>query len=99
MLWALKKTQRFPRNARNNLTAWLENSLGRFLSHLVAANQYNGELRYKELEKADIELTLIRHWLRAAKDLAYLDLQAYAYASEAVNEIGKLLGAWKKISI
>ncbi|NUM37319.1 MAG: diversity-generating retroelement protein Avd [Candidatus Brocadiae bacterium] len=98
MLWLLQKTQRFPRNARWNLSAWLENSMGKFLSYLVAANQYAGKVRYSELEKADIELTLIRYWLRAAHDLKYIDFNAYSYASEAVNEIGRLLGAWKKIS-
>lgn len=98
MSWMLKKTQRFPRNARYNLTSWLENSMGKFLCHLVTANQIPGGMRRQSLAHADVELILIRYWLRLAKDMQCLDFDAYAHASECVNEIGRLLGAWKKIS-
>ena len=44
--------------------------------------------------------TLVKlHYLfRLAKDLHYLDLRRYEFAARALEEIGRMVGGWKKAS-
>lgn len=48
------------------------------------------------LEDMDIEIEVLRHLIRDAVNLEYVDLRRYEEWSRLVNEVGKILGAWLK---
>ncbi len=41
-------------------------------------------------------LEKLRHLVRLAKNLHYLDLRKYEFAARATDEIGRLVGGWMK---
>ena len=48
------------------------------------------------LAKADYELVRLKHYLRLSKDMGLFSLKQYEFSSQAVVEIGRLLGGWIK---
>ena len=54
------------------------------------------ERRIAALHRADIELDKLRYKIRFAMDLAFLPFKKYEMLASMVDEIGRMLGAWKK---
>jgi hypothetical protein len=50
------------------------------------------------LEQANLTLEILRFQMRLAKDLQCLRTNSYAFAAQAIDEIGKLIGGWLKSS-
>jgi hypothetical protein len=61
-----------------------------------SANSVRGDARRRWLEVADGRLACLRALLRLAYDLELLGGTQVKYAAERVDELGRLLGAWKK---
>ena len=94
ILWSCHHTGRFPRNHRFVLGERIERKLYDLLETLLEA-KYTRQ-RQSLLQKANLQLEILRFQVRLAKDLQCLKLNSYAFASQALDEIGKLVGGWLK---
>jgi len=54
------------------------------------------EYRVAALRRADIELDKLRYKIRFVMDLTFLPFKKYENLASMVDEIGRMLGAWKK---
>ena len=96
LLWLIKHTQRFPKNLRHTFTQRLETALLDFQEATLMGNAARGPQRTRWLDVADGKLLCLRALLRVAYDLQLLAGNQVKYAVERVDELGRLLGAWKK---
>jgi len=91
--WLIPATVKFPRQQRFVLAAALQRSGLAFQERLIeAALRPQPE---SSLGEADVELTKLRFYLRLSHDLELLGEKQYAHAAGLVDEMGRLLGAWK----
>ncbi|MFZ1006956.1 MAG: four helix bundle protein, partial [Candidatus Sulfotelmatobacter sp.] len=67
-----------------------------FQEAILMANSTRGVDRSQWLERADGKLVCLRALLRFAYDLQILAGSQVQHAAELVDELGRLLGAWKK---
>lgn len=81
---------------RHGLWARIENVTLEILEHLLAAGQRSRDGKKEPLERASIQLNLLRLLLRLAKDTKAIDLKKYAHAQQMIDEIGRMLGGWIK---
>jgi hypothetical protein len=96
ILWSCQHTSRFPRNHRFVLGERIERNLYDLLESLLKA-KYTRD-RHSLLEQANLTLEILRFQMRLAKDLQCLKVNSYAFAAEAIDQIGKLIGGWLKSS-
>jgi hypothetical protein len=94
ILWSCKHTSRFPRNHRFVLGERSERNLYDLLETLVKA-RYTRH-RQPLTEQANLTLEILCFQLRLTKDLQCLKTNSYAFATKALDEIGKLVGGWLK---
>ena len=48
------------------------------------------------LQRANLQLEILRFQMRLAKDLQCLEVDSYGFATKAIDDIGKLIGGWLK---
>jgi len=96
LLWLIRHTQRFPKNLRQSYTLKLEWMALDFQEAILMANAVRGAARAEWLAKADGKLLCLRALLRLAYDLELLAGTQVEHAVQRVDELGRLLGAWKK---
>jgi len=96
LLWLIRHTQRFPKNLRHTYTQKLENTALAFQESILMANAVRGQERSQWLTRADGRLVCLRALLRLAYSLELLGGTQVKYAAERIDELGRLLGAWKK---
>lgn len=94
ILWSCHHTGRFPRNHRFVLGERIERNLYDLLETLIKA-RYTRQ-RQPLLEQANLILEILRFQVRMAKDLQCLKTDSYAFATKAIDEIGKMVGGWLK---
>jgi hypothetical protein len=78
------------------LTLRVENAAFDFQEALLVANTLRGRQRLACLNRADARLDCLRALLRLAYDLKLLAGNQLHFAALAADELGRLLGAWKK---
>jgi hypothetical protein len=96
LLWLLQHTQRFPKNLRHSFTLKLEQTGLDFQESLLMANAVRGPTRGEFLGRADGQLLCLRALFTMAGDLSLLGARQIQYASERLEELGRLLGAWRQ---
>ena len=96
ILWLLPRTQTFPREQRFVLARAVQESALRFQERLIEAAAARGPAQQEGLDRADVELTKLRFYLRLCKDLNLLQTNQYFHVSEMTAEVGRLLGGWIK---
>ncbi len=92
----IRHTQRFPKNLRHTYTSKLEFMALEFQEGILMANTARGPHRIEWLVRADGRLVCLRALLRLGASLHLLGGNQIKYAAERVDELGRLLGAWKK---
>lgn len=92
VLWLYPTVAKFPKSQRFVLGQQIENTSLDILRGIIRANASRSKLPI--LYEASVDLDTLRILLRLAKDLKFLSIRQYAFAAEAVNEVGKLLGGW-----
>ena len=95
-VWLLKHTQRFPKNLRQSYTVRLESTCLDFQEQLMLANAARGAARRTHLQAADGKLLYLRSLLRYTIDFELLGGRQVQFAAQCVDELGRLLGAWRK---
>ena len=94
ILWIYPMVNKFPKSQRFVLGQRVENSALELLRLTIKANV----AREKKpiLNELSAELDQFRILIRLSKDLKFMSISQYAYASGLINETGKMLGGWMK---
>ena len=94
VLWLLPKVETFPRAHRFTVGERLASEGLDLLTTLVEA-AYS---RHKDplLDAANRKVNGIRYLLRLAKDLRLMNIDAYGFSAEHLDEIGRMVGGWRK---
>jgi hypothetical protein len=92
--WSCLHTSKFPRSHRFVLGERIERRLYDLLETLIQA-KYRRD-RQGLLQQANLTLEVLRFQLRLAHDLHCLRTNSYGFATQALQEIGRMLGGWLK---
>ena len=96
ILWLLPKVEKFSRAYRFTVGERLSaTSLDVLLLLVEAAYSTHKE---ELLHEATRKINSSRYLLRLAKDLRLLTVDSYGFAAERLDEIGRMVGGWRKIS-
>jgi len=98
LAWLTPATQHFPRLHRQTITRRLLDAALNFQEAILEANNRRGAERLEWLLAADAQLDKVRLYLRLTHRLTWLSSGQYDHASHMVREMGRLLGAWQKIT-
>jgi len=94
MAWLVPHTLAFPKSQRGVLARQVQVHLFGLHEALVDAGLSDDPMPH--LRRADSSLTKLRTYLRLCHDLHLLSLAQYGYASQQLEQIGRLLGGWFK---
>jgi len=94
ILWLYPTVNKFPKSQRFVLGQQIEATVLEILKKVIEANAEINKLPY--LKKISVELDKLRILTRLSKDLKFISINQYQFASEKSNEIGKVLGGWMK---
>lgn len=86
----------FPKVYRYNLGGKIENSFLSLLENIYITAYLSGEKKSAQLSLAIIKLDNVKFFLQLAWENKCLANNKYADLSEQLNEIGRMLGGWKK---
>ena len=92
--WLLPTTAKFPHKARFTFATRIDNLALDLVEDLVEA-RYTRE-KQATLARANVRLEKLRVLLRLCHKLCYLSHGSYEYAMRRVNEIGAMLGGWRR---
>ena len=93
-LWLVKKVERFPKSYRFSMgDRIVARSLDLQEALLEAAYS---RIKQQPLERASHHINALRYLLRMAKDLGLIGAEPYGFASESLEEIGRMTGGWRK---
>lgn len=92
--WLIPVTVKFPRQHRFVLAGALQRTGFAFQERLIEASL--GSSPAASLQAADVALAKLRFYLRLSRDLEILGERRYAHGARMVDEVGRLLGGWKK---
>ena len=96
-LWMIQKVGSFPKSHRFGVGERLIDGVLDILLRLVDT-AYSRE-KEKPLAEVNAMLNRLRYLLRLAKDLKLLTVDAYGFAAEGVEEIGRMVGGWRKTAL
>ena len=90
--------RQFPKSEKFVLVADIKKCMYHILELIIRANKARSKRPL--LLEIDVELDVLRTFLRlsADKEVQYLPLRKYEYWSKQLNEIGRMLGGWMKVS-
>jgi hypothetical protein len=95
----LQRTQKFPRTARFTFSERVDNLALDVLEQLLTARYRKGRERQQALEEIDLRLTRLRALLRLCHAQRYLDNKGYAFVAAQLDEVGRMVGGWRKASL
>jgi four helix bundle protein len=98
LTWLLPLTNHFPRAQRFTLTQRLLDAAFDLRERLEEANYRKGRERIERLQRADEALSKVRMYMRLAARWEWITSGQYMHASKMLEEIGKLLGGWLKVT-
>lgn len=96
ILWLYGMVNKFPKSQRFVLGQHIENTALAILTSIIQANGEQEKL--KTLKIISTRLDLLRTLIRLSKDLQFISIKQYMFAAERINEIGKMLGGWIRVS-
>jgi hypothetical protein len=91
--WLLHHTGKFPKSQRFVMAKRMEEAALDFHDMIVKASK---GLSGQALEEADFHLARLKIYNRLCKDLKLHSFAQYEHLAGMLEEIGKLLGGWKK---
>ena len=95
LLWLLPLTLKFPK-AQRFLLAERLGKMALDFYELILEAAMDPEQRMEKLGRADRLLVKIRLLVRLSRDLQCIGLGQYEHAAKQMDEIGRLIGGWKK---
>lgn len=96
MLWLVPTVEKFPRSQKFLLGDRIQTTALDVLERLIEATftRARGSL----LAAANFGIEKLRLLFRLAHDPKLLDLRRYEHAARELDEIGRLIGGWRKAS-
>ncbi len=85
-----------PRMTKYTLGSRIDGLFGDLIENLSAAGYAIKENKISFLNSASVNLDLVKLFLRLAWEIKALDHKKYAAVSEPINDIGRMLGGWRK---
>ncbi|MFN7921816.1 MAG: diversity-generating retroelement protein Avd [Bryobacteraceae bacterium] len=95
-LWIVPKVENFPKSQRFSIGQQILQSSLDLLMHLVDATYQKKNA--SNLGGAARDVNRVRYLIRLSKDLKAINLGAYEFASQNLDEIGRMTGGWLKHS-
>ena len=92
----LDRTTRFPKSARFTFAARIDNLALDVLEELVRARYARGAEERDALARADLMLARLRVLVRLSHRRKFLDGRGYEHVSRGLDEVGRMLGAWRR---
>lgn len=86
----------FPKAKRYTLGQKIDSLTLEILESSITAGISLYERKLQHLKKAIVSLDLLKILLRLAKDIQCIDIKKYLQLKESLQEIGRMLGGWKK---
>lgn len=96
LAWLVGRVEKFPRSQRFVLASRLLDTAFTCHARLIRARKVSGAARQEALLQADVGLETLRLQLRLAHELRCINTGQYEYGAMLVNEIGKMLGSWRR---
>jgi hypothetical protein len=93
-LWVIPTVEKFPRSQRFLLGDRIQAAVVDVLERLIEATYTRR--RTAMLAAANLGVEKLRFFFRIAKDLRYLDLRRYEHAARTLDDIGRLIGGWRR---
>jgi hypothetical protein len=93
-VWTLNHTAKFARHHRYSLGTRIEQTLFDLMDTLCEAKYTSSKAPL--LSQANMYLDRLRLQMRMAKDLRLLPLNSYEFQAKAVDEIGRMIGGWRR---
>ena len=92
--WLIPTVERFPKSQKFLLGDRIQATALDILDRLIEATYVKS--RQQLLRGANLGVEKLRHMFRIASDLKFLDPRRYEFAARALDEIGRMIGAWTK---
>jgi hypothetical protein len=94
VLWLVPTVEKFPRSQKFLLGDRMQATALDVMERLIEAT-YTRQ-RAPLLAQANLGVEKLRFLVRLATDLRHLDTRRYEHAARALDEIGRLIGGWRK---
>lgn len=94
ILWLMPQVEKFPRDYKFTIGDRIVNNLLNSLEILIEA-VYTRDKQHL-LRRLNLQLEKLRYMIRLSKDLKALNIKKYAFISNEINELGKMIGGWIK---
>lgn len=81
---------------QDRYTIWqrCEDGLLAFIEHILFASQTGMKDKLPILERASVQLNVLRVLVRLMKDVKAIDNRKYLAIEQGLDEIGRMLGGW-----
>jgi hypothetical protein len=96
--WLLQLSNHFPRAQRHTVTQRMLGAAFDLRERLEEANLRRGAARLERLQRADECLARLRLYVRLAARWDWISAGQYQHGAKMLDEIGRLLGGWIKVS-
>jgi 23S rRNA-intervening sequence protein len=94
LVWLIPTIDNFPRARKFVLGDRIETAALDVLDQLIAATFTKS--RDAALANANLGLDRLRFLIRLSQDLRLIDLKRYEHAARGIDDIGRMIGGWKK---
>lgn len=95
ILWLIPLTLKFPKSQRFLLAECVGTLALDFYDLILSATMEPAQ-QQRRLDEADRMLTKLRLYVRLSFDLHCISIGQYEHAAGRMDEIGRLLGGWKR---
>jgi hypothetical protein len=96
LLWLVPTIEKFPRSQKFLLGDRVQSTALDVLERLIEATYTRA--RGPMLAAANLGIEKLRLLFRLSLDLKLLDMRRYEHAARSLDEIGRLIGGWRKAS-
>ena len=93
--WLIPTLDRFPRRQKFLLGDRIQSTALTGLERLVEATFTRNRARL--LDRVNVDLDKLRLLIRLSKELGYLDARRYEHAARRIDEVGRLVGGWRRV--
>ena len=94
ILWIIPKLEKYPRSQKFLLADRIENTLLDILELLIESAYTKHKAN--ALRMANLKLEKLRYLIRLSKDLKFLNIKSYEFASRSIDTVGMSIGGWLK---
>ena len=94
LTWLIPTVDNFPRKQKFVLGDRIENVALDVLDNLITATFTKS--RETALAAANLGLDRLRFLIRLSQDLRLIDMKRYEFACRGLDDIGRMIGGWKK---